>query len=231
MLNAESLFIYPPEGDAAAAYTSWLREVLGNALTLDEDGFDTVTRLAVEFGPSIRRRLEVDPEFRAGFHIRYWPRLVEVVRSDPTRSFELYLSQEHLWDMLKREDGVALLKRWQILAVSVMYGDPMRGIYPCSEDVRESVAQVLLEGDNKTVEALQRFRNEPQFHALLKRHLPARTVAAAADKLLATREAYPTLLNRYQSLGDAALAEEVGPTPDGPSPGCRSMPPTPQLTN
>ena len=212
----EVFFIFPRDTEGARVYLAWLRDVLVDALERDDEGVDSAYKLVANVGTALRQRLETDATLRDAFLPRLWPRFVDLAASCSVGEIEAYLADEHLWDLLAREDGTTLLKRSGPLAISLLLGDPVRGVSPYPEKLRETVAKVLADGDLSTITALDQFRGDPQFHHLLEREIPPGTLAAASDKLLAAGPDYPELLHHYQRLADRALIEDAGPAPTGP---------------
>ncbi|MCS6907720.1 MAG: hypothetical protein RML93_07555, partial [Anaerolineales bacterium] len=143
-----------------------------------------------------------------------WPRL-ERAASTEQGWFELYLDDERIWDLIALENGEELLKRCGLLAVDLLYGYEEIGHTPYPERLHPKIIQILLRREELPLQALMKFRQEPEFHRLLERNLAADTLSAALAQLMQAGPNFPQKLAQFARLNDKALADEVGPPPRG----------------
>lgn len=209
--HPEILFLtLPADAEAAAVYHRWLREYLQEALGQDDEALLQCVTVVYEAGAAIRRRLEGSRQFRERFREELWPAFCRIVAETPDSAL-LYLCDPRIWDVLAGEHGESLLARWGLLAAELL--DPAN----CPAELQANLIEAMLAGDNETVQAVMQFAQEPLFRELLRRpQLSAQVRATALRKLTQEGPNYPQLLRRYQGLSAAALADEVGPPPDGP---------------
>jgi len=206
--GAELLFLQPEEGPGQREYGRWLDDYCREALDHNDDDLDAAVALMLEHGPALRRRLVADDAFRGRFREDLWPRYARAVGVG--LGPETFAWEPRIWDLLGLPDGEALLRRWGLLAVDLLFAP--RGAYPA--DLHPELIRTLLEADNAKVAALYRFREAPLLHRILRR--PALTEAtrlAFLDRLNAEGTA---ILARFDQYSDRAFAEELGPPADGP---------------
>jgi len=212
LIGAEVLFIFDREDESAIAYESWLREVLQARLQASEEELSSLVNFVMKNGPAIRQRLRSDPEFRMRFPSALWPKLFRAVPSPGM--FEHFADEPRVWDLLMLPEGEILTRRCGLLAIDLLYGYPDVPGYPNSyaKELRPQVIQLLLQGDEMTIDGLYRYRNEPLFAKLLSRSLSSDTLRAAISKLRQAGPAYPDKLIKYARIkSNQGLAEEVGP--------------------
>ena len=215
LLGLEAIFLFDRRREGALEYDRWLREVVSVKLSTNEQELASFLNLVLCQGAEIRKRLAEDSAFRRRFREDIWPKLARAA-GDHHNLFEPYLGDARVWDMLALDDGEKLVREWGLLPIDLLYGydnEPKHRPYP--KDLQPLVIQTMLRGDNDTLLALRRFRDEPLFHRLLKRSLSAEIQAAACNRLFAADSDYAAKLKKFDGLSDAALAEEVGPPPDG----------------
>lgn len=205
----EMLFVFKRDTPGSKEYDAWLREVLCGEVSAPDNRLASILNFLITQGPDIRFRLNSEDNFRRDFRTVLWPKLNRVAE-DMNQQFEALLGNPHVWDMLTRSDGEKLLRRTGLLAVDLLYGNQK---WP--ERLHTTVIQMLLEGDKTTLDALSQFGQEPLFHNLLQRSLSTKTRDVVFSKLFQADCNYPSLLQYYDSLSDAALEEEMADAPAG----------------
>ncbi len=214
LLGCEALFIFDRESLEADEYETWLREIIESKSAASDEDLASFVNLVMRHGPAIRGRMREDEDFRQRFRSVLWPKLTNVVASQQG-SFEHYLDEERIWDLLARENGEVLLRRCGLLPIDLLYGYPEIDHPAYPESLHERIIQILLRRKELAIHSLMKFRREPQFHKLLQRDLSPDTRSAALAQLHRSGTNYPEKLALYERLGDSALAEEVGPPPSG----------------
>ena len=214
LLLCEVLFIFDRGNLASKEYDAWIEDVLTIKLAGSEDELASFANLLMRHGPGIRARLSRDTQFQTRFRADLWPKLARVAERNQNM-YEQYLDDERIWDLLMLSDGERLLQDYGLLALDLLYGYPQIGHTAYPKHLHSRIIQVLLHGENRTLHALLKYRQEPLFHSLLARSLSTNTQTAALSQLFAADSNYPELLAKYDRLSDAALAEEVGPPPAG----------------
>ena len=211
LLGAEVLFVFPRTGLGASEYEQWLRDNLNSRLAGSDEDLASFIQFALLQGRDLLDQLNEEELFRKRFRNELWPKLVRVVnRKD--EALEFYMDAPGLWPLLAHEQGEALLERRGMLAAALLFGPEA---YP--KEFHDQVIKILLSGDGTTFQALTegKFRKDELFLRLLKRPLPGPVLAAALNKLFEQGTNYHPLLEKYSRLSDEALAEEVGPPPEG----------------
>ena len=215
ILGGEIVFMFPNNNKGATEYDAWLKRVFSKYLWRSDRQLAEIIAFLIEKGPSIRQRLNKDPKFYNNFRQKLWPALMRVV--DNNGAFEQLINDPYIWDLLALKEGEILLNKWGLGPITLLFGE---NAYPT--DMRPIIISMLLQGDDNTVEALFRYKNEPLFRQLIRRPLSAITQAALASKLVNLcpnypEEACPDLTNSLRSLASitnqVALAEEVGVLP------------------
>lgn len=217
--GSETVFVFPRETRGAKEYDKWLRGVFDLVFLKHADADEEIAELIgflIEKGATIRQRLNKDPDFYKYFRRNLWPKLMDVVKKQG--AFELLANDPYIWDLLALEEGETILNKWGLGPVSLLFGDAN---YP--KDMQFLIIQILLVGDDNTVNALFRYKDEPLFHDLLRRQLRLDVQAAAINQLDGLCQSHsqkvcPELSNRLQNwrrLTNRALVEEVGPAPSG----------------
>ena len=214
LIGAEVLFVFDPGNDAAREYEVWLRDALRSRLEGSDEELASFANLVMRQGPEIRRRLRSDPDFLGRFRQELWPALVKAAGSDKGM-FELYLDDPRVWDLLALPNGGSLLRTSGMLGIDLLYGYREIGHPPYPKGSHPRICEVLLNGDEQTIDALFRYRGEPLFGRLLSRPLTGEARRAALYQLFLAGPDYPSLLARYDRLSESALTEEVGPPPSG----------------
>jgi hypothetical protein len=218
MVGTETIFMFPRNTPGAKEYDAWLEQVLCKYHQRTDEQLAELVAFLIEQGQNIRHRLDNDSEFYQNFRKKLWPALMRVV--DNNGAFELLANYPHVWDLLSLKEGEVLLNKWGLGPLNLLFGQDSY-----SADLQPTIIQILLQGDDNTVEALLKYKDEPLFRDLMRRQLSASTQAALANKLANLcpdypDEACPELphhLRYFASLSDnTALAEEVGPPPSGP---------------
>jgi len=218
ILGGEIVFMFPDDSKGVTEYDAWLQSVFYKYLWRSDRQLAEIMGFLIEKGPSIRQRLNKDPDFYKRFRQELWPALMRVV--DNNGAFELLANDPYIWDLLALREGEILLNKWGLGPITLLFGE---NAYPT--DMQPIIISMLLQGDDNTVEALFRYQNEPLFRNLIRRPLSAITQAALANKLLNLcpnypEQACPDLTDSLRSLASitnqVALAEEVGVLPNGP---------------
>lgn len=219
MVGSETVFMFPRNTPGAKEYDAWLEQVLCKYNQRTSEQLAEIVAFLIEQGQHIRHRLDKTREFYKNFRKNLWPALMRVV--DNNGAFELLANDPHIWDLLALKEGEFLLNKWGLGPINLLFGE---NSYPA--DMQPIIIQILLQGDDNTVEALLKYQDEPLFRDLMRRQLSASTQAALANQLANMcpdypLEACPDLphhLRYFASLSDnSALAEEVGPPPTGPA--------------
>jgi hypothetical protein len=211
LVGAEVLFVFPRTGLGASEYEKWLQDNLNARLAGSDEDLASFVQFALLQGRDLLDQLNKDEQFRRQFRNELWPKLLRVVnRKD--EALEFYMDAPDLWLLLAHDHGETLLERRGMLAAALMFGPDA---YP--KEFQDQVIKTLLSGDGITFQALTegKFRKEELFLKLLKRPLSAPVLATALNKLFEQGANYRPLLEKYNSLTDEALAEELGPPPEG----------------
>lgn len=216
-------YVLPKMPKARAEYRRWLRELFDDALrSVDEDALDRAQTLLTFHARVIRKKLEESARFREDFVSELWPMFKKVlddqIRKDQGRGNDsetgwgVYVQEPRVWTLLDRERQ----KGWQLFASHGSLAVDLL-LDPFYEDCRQTVIEALEQNDLSTIDALydENLRREPLFKKLLKRDLPGGTLAKALFLLRGDPADAPRKLRYWDSLGDAALIEELGPPPDG----------------
>ncbi|MFO0954181.1 MAG: hypothetical protein U0835_24100 [Isosphaeraceae bacterium] len=214
LIGAEDIFIFDRVAPAEGPYDSWLREALEAHQQWSEDELSSFINLAMRHGPELRRRMREAPEFSSRYRGDLWPKMTRIASRD-RNMFEKYLDDVRVWDLLALDQGEQLLDVSGLIAIDLLYGYREIGHDPYPESLRDRVVQILLRGDDRTIHALFRYRNEALFHKLIARPLTTDAQRAALGRLQQVGPGYPELLAKFDRLSDAALTEEVGPPPSG----------------
>ncbi len=214
VLGCEALFLFDRQNPSVKEYEAWLWEVIEPKLEASDEVLASFIHLVLRHGGKIRQRLRDDAAFRSRFRGDLWPRLTRAVGGEHGM-FELFVDEERIWDVLALDNGEELVKQCGLLPVDLLFGYPEIGHAPYPRKLHGRIAQVLLGRKEQTIHALMKFRDEPQFHRLLARDLPSDTLSAALAQLFAAGPNYPARLALYEGLSATALADEVGPPPEG----------------
>ena len=202
--GSEEIFIFPRDNTVIKDYEIWLREVLNSYIGESEENLDKIIQVILIQGPSIRQRFKNDSDFQQKFLYDLWPKFKLLVTKKPD-FFEYYILEPKIWDMLETKNGTELLNSYGITVIDLFIGPKA---YP--RDLHNTISQILLHGDIKTVEAIQAYSANPIFNQLLRRQLSPTTLAAAISKIYDEGPKYPAKLSYYNSLDEIALAKEVG---------------------
>jgi hypothetical protein len=218
ILGSEMVFIFPRHSKGATEYDAWLEDIFSKYLWHSTDAqLAEIIGFLIERGQDIRQRLNNDSEFYNRFRRELWPAFMRVVHNNG--AFDWLVNDPHIWDLLAIDKGEALLEKWGLAPVGLLFGEDS---YPT--DMQPIVIDILLEGDDDTVDALYKYKDELQFRELMRRGFSASTQAALASKLATLCPNYPEQgcpdlpqhLRYFVSITDnAALAEEIGPAPSG----------------
>ncbi len=218
ILGGELVFIFPRHSKAAKEYDAWLEDIFSKYLRHSDEKLAEIIAFLLEHGQNIRQRLNNNQKFYKRFRKELWPAFMRVV--DNNGAFEQLANDPHIWDLLALNKGEQLLEKWGLAPVGLLYGE---NAYPV--DLQAIIIEVLLEGDDNTVDALYKYKDELLFQKLMRRQLSVGSQAALASKLATLCPNYPEkacpslpqYLHYYVSIKDnAALAEELGPAPSGP---------------
>jgi hypothetical protein len=137
-----------------------------------------------------------------------WTKLTRIIQ-DNHQTFDLYLDDIRIWDILALSEGERLVQEWGLLPIDLLYGYPQLNHDPYPVDLHHRVIQILLAGNNPTLHALINLRNEPLFRALLRRELEPANLASACQKLYEAEPDTQRLLQYYAKLDDKGLTAEV----------------------
>ena len=212
LTGAELVFMGGEEEPGDREYGSWLEVYFKESLTRPDEELAADVGLVLIQGPTLRHRLEDDAEFRRTFLEDLWPSYARVI-VEAHLGPETFVWAPEIWDLLRLTHGEALLRRWGLLAIALLFGP--QGAYP--KDLHPELIQMLLHGDNAKIRALYRFRGEPLLHHILRRHgLSESTRLAFLDRLDRFPAEGPETLKRFDQYGDRAFAEELGPPVSGP---------------
>jgi hypothetical protein len=218
ILGAEVIFMFPRKTRGAKEYEIWLKKVFNQYLRRTDHQLVTLIAYLIEHGQEIRQRLETDSQFYQRFRHELWPQFIRI--TDNLKAFEWLANEPYIWDLLALQEGEILLEKWGLGPISLLFGEQS---YPA--DMRATIIQILLQGDDDTVEALFQYKEQPLFRQLLRRQFSVQTQAALAKKLVTLCPTHSEAncsdvseqLRYLVSLTDnQTLAEEIGPQPKGP---------------
>lgn len=216
----DAVFVYPQTNPVVSAtYGLWLDRLFepGNLSAKDEEAL-SLMEFVLGNGNEIRRRLTQDSTFHEVFLDSAWPAFERCMRREAEIQkarcpWDILNNTGHLWDLLQRRDGEALFQRAGLLSADLLYGDD--AVDPA---LREKAAQLLLLGNLELVGAAFKapFSKHPQFRRLvLARNLSDDQLLAACKKLMGEGGGYGSALGTWDGLDDQALAEDIGPPPEG----------------
>jgi len=191
LIGSQALFIFPRNNKAAQEYDRWLTEILENALGESEEQLSTIMNLLFEQGSKIRSKMIDNQEFHYSFR-KLWAKFVRVTNKTET-PFELYLSDEHLWDLLALPKGEQLLTQWlwflsleqvnNLTPAEVLFGDQA---YP--KVLHRFIIDAILEKNSNSLIALLYFGRTPPFLKFMRRNLLNNIKQKAFNVLLALGE-------------------------------------------
>lgn len=166
LLGAEVLFMFPRGTQASREYEMWLRGAMREAVRLHDDQLVGMVLLLLEEGPSIRRRMAEDDQFRLRFG-GLWAKLKRAVGK---RGEDLgqYVNQPGLWDFLSGPDSEILIEKWGLLPVDLLHS-PGTARYPPQHHAR--VVELLKVGDQPVADLLRLCRGESAFYPFLEKNL------------------------------------------------------------
>jgi hypothetical protein len=215
----DALFAFPaPDLTVADEYSRWLDGVFSpTALPANDEEALSLIEFILAAGPEIRTRMAKDPRFRETFRGVIWPSLARCVgRSSEELKcrapWELFASTPEIWDLLQRPDGEDLFQRAGLLAADLLYGK--EAVHP---ELREKAAELLQLGNQDLVEIglIGPWGRDQEFRRLmLRRNLTDDQLLASCKKLAAEKD-WVALLTRWNEMSDQALAEDIGPPPEG----------------
>ncbi len=206
----------PTDREAQRQYRMWLRDLLDAAMRSDdEQSLDRAQTLLTIHSANIREKLDGDLTFRDEFVDQLWPMFAKILNDQTDDvAWGIYVCDPRVWDLLSRygKRGQQLFASHGPIAVDLLVGTEYRDCY-------DRVLDALESSDERTIDALydDELRQEPLFGKLLNRKLPGGTMAKALHNLALDRINAPSLLTNYDKLSNAALIEQLGPPPDGPT--------------
>jgi len=218
MIGIEIIFMFPRQTRGAKEYDLWLKKVFSKYLRRTDNQLAEIIAFLIEQGPNIRQRLDKDEAFYKQFRQQLWPTFTRLV--DNIGSFDSLVNEPYIWDVLALKEGTLLVEKWGMSPASLLFGNES---YPAN--MRSLIIQILLQGDNNTIDALFKYKDQPLFHQLLHRQLSASTQVALANRLATLCPNYPEQpcpdlpehLSYLTSLTDNVIfAEEVAQPPTGP---------------
>jgi hypothetical protein len=227
--NPAVLFMFSHAGPGPEEYGRWLDQALEQAMRSPqaEETLGEVISLALNQGPELRHRMEIDADFRREFRTRVWPSFVRVTdcsrkpEGECDTAFEFLADDPRVWDLLMQPDGERLLERYGLMPVVLLVDDPNGSSFPAS--LRPLAREALLQGDDETLGALLRFQDEPLFRQLvLREDLDAdlrQRVLADLAKTCPEAVQCAKLDRRLRDLigfSVATLREDLAPSPSGP---------------
>jgi len=158
--GSETLFILKRDErfqEATLAYERWLRDIFMEQHTDEE--LASLVQLVQTYGPEIRQRLMQRVDFREQLS-ESWQKLVRVVTIN-NHTFDLYLDDVRIWDILELPAGERLLREWGLLPIDLLYGYPELHHDPYPANLHNKVIGVLLAGNNPTLHSLIKLRDQP----------------------------------------------------------------------
>ncbi len=212
LVGSEVIFLFNRTDESGFEYDQWLREILTVKMDKADAELASLLNMVLKYGPEIRLRLRRNESFRLAFRATIWPRLVRVAAGNHNM-FDIYLGDPRIWDLLALPEGEELLRLRGLLSIDLLYGYPELGRSPYPPDLHETVIQALLQGDEQTIRALMKFRDEALFHALARRGIATSVKTAAFRRLFEAGNNYHDLLRRYSKMSDKGLQSEVGAPP------------------
>ncbi len=217
----DALFAFPTSPrQVADEYSLWLDDVLSpSVLPVTEDETLSLIEFILAAGREIRTRMGSDkPDFRVAFRSNIWPAFARCVRrsSEELKSrtaWELFASTPEMWDLLQRPGGENIFKCAGLLAVDLLYGK--EAVHP---QLRDKAAQLMLLGKQEFVESglIGPWSQDQDFlRLMLRRNLTDNQLLTCCKKLADAQKGWWVLLNRWNKMGDKALAADIGPPPKG----------------
>lgn len=218
-LCSELPFMFDYKKPGAEEYNKWLSEVLRSKLKdSTNEEFASFYHMILMEGAKIRKKMESDIVFRDKFSNEFWPRLLRI-SSEQKGMLEVYFqtNDKRIWDVLALPNGEELVAKLGYIPINLLYGEPELNHEPYPKDLHDIIVQILLNIHNNeaVVNALFKFRDDPNFKKLLGRKLSPDCFSAVCSNLLKSGTSYPSLLIKYEKLSDNALSEEVGPPTSG----------------
>ena len=218
-INSEMLFMFDHKKPGAQEYSQWLSEVIKNKLSDSSiEEFASFYHLMLIQGPLIRKKMEQDEIFRHKFSSELWPRLVRIANKQKGM-MEIYfqLNDKRIWNILALPSGEELVNRLGLIPINLLYGDKELKHNPYPKELHATIIQILLNKHNNeaVINALFKYRDEPEFKKILERKLSPESLSATCSKLINSGPSDSNLFTKYNKLDDKALSDEVGPPPSG----------------
>lgn len=205
-VRCEVVFDFPRGGESGKEYERWLNEALTFTSGRSDREVGSLMLFIAAQGPEIRRRL-TDNEFQRKFLSQTWPKLQRVATQEG--SYDRYVWDVRLWDVLLLPEGERLLQMWGVMPGDLLFGP---NAYPAN--LRNTVIQALLQNNQTTIAALDKFRDDQTFQHLMRRGLPPECLAKALNTLFRSGPNFTFHLNTWARLSDSAVCEDLSP-PEG----------------
>jgi len=214
--GSEALFLFDHSQPGRAEYARWLNEQFDSRLSGSDARLESFLLFVLAQGEDLRESMRRDQQFREDFPKKLWPQFQRMIARQDSKenqlSFESLCWDPNVWRLLTLPDGEAILDRWGLLPCDLFFGKDQ-----VEDELRPALTQVLLVGDNETLQAIFDYHRHPDFrHLILRPGLSRERRAAAFNQVRMAGPNWQTKLGYFRGLNAAALAEEVGPAPDGP---------------
>jgi len=213
LIGSQALFIFPRNNPGVSEYDHWLAEILEHALGQSDEKLSSIINLLFEQGTIIRSKMIDDVKFRHSFRNDLWPKLIRVLNKSQL-PFELYVNDQHLWDLLALPQGERLLEQWvwflsleqvnNLTPADVLFGEET---YPTP--LHSYIVTAILDEDANTLIALLYFGHSSLFVELMQRQLPEKVKQKVFNILIAQSSNYLVKLEDWSKASDADLYFEL----------------------
>lgn len=178
-------------------YLYWLRDELSAATRVDDrERLSSLVVVHSVFGHKLRTLFRDEPQLAARIRSEFWPALYELSLEKDT-AIEMYLLDEHLWQMMEMPSGQTLIRKFGPMASLPFFGHQA---WP--ESLHSRLTQIMCVCGPVAAEFVlnNRFRNSAQMHELLSSTITPEQCSNALSRIAASQQpsdelAYLTSLN------------------------------------
>lgn len=226
---------YRPEVDEVdESYLTWVGQAYREALAAPafdrQDELDRTTVIIMTHGEVIYHLMREEPSFREAFLHLYWPRHRELLRrklygvadaDERELIWTEHYADPRVWKFIHdftQQSGVdeafRLLEQYGLVTVDIWLAPELK-----DPAIRYTILEALSLADLEMLAVLAdpAIRSDPLFASLLRRKISKPTLVAAIRSLPADPDQRQRRLQYWSRLSNQALAEELGPGPEGPS--------------